>query len=174
MQPQLNRLMQTLDHEGKHLFELLARITLSEHAAEELLQRLVLRFVEAPERLEDIDNLGGYLRQSAMRLAFNWRRDQAIRQTEPMPLHIPDEQRAPSDVMELRERADEALRSLVKLPPANREAVVMRYLNEDSYDEISVQIGKSPHQVRSLCSKGVQMLRKHLSPPTNASIVEDD
>lgn len=165
MQPQLNRLMQTLDCEGKHLFGLLARITMSEDAAEELLQQLVLKFVEAPERLAEIDNLGGYLRRSAMRLAFNWRRDQLIRQTEPMPLYVPDEQRAPSDVIELRERADEALRALDKLPPANREAVFMRYLNEDRYDEISEQLGKPQNQVRSLCSKGIQMLRKHLCPP---------
>ena len=165
MQPQLSRLMQTLDDEGKHLFELLSRITLSEHAAEELLQQLVLKFVEVPERLAEIDNLGGYLRLSAMRLAFNWRRDQAVRQTEPMPVYVSDERQAPSDAMELRERADEALRALDKLPSANREAVVMRYLHEDRYDEISERLGKSQHQVRSLCSKGIQMLRKHLSPP---------
>ena len=78
MQPQLNRLMQTLETEGQHLFELLTRITLSEHAAEELLQQLVLKFVEVPERLAEIDNLGGYLRQSAIRLAFNWRRDHSV------------------------------------------------------------------------------------------------
>ena len=42
---ELNELMNVLQDEGAQLFGLLARITLSEHVAEELLQQLVLKFV---------------------------------------------------------------------------------------------------------------------------------
>jgi DNA-directed RNA polymerase specialized sigma24 family protein len=35
----------------------------------------------------------------------------------------------------------------------------MRYIQQQSYDDIAEQMGKSPHQVRALCHKAISRLR---------------
>lgn len=163
MDNDLQRLVDALDDIGIQLFALLTRITLSEDVAEELLQELVLKFVRSPDLLQGIDNLGGYLHRSAMRLAFNWRRDQRTRQTSPLPPELPDATLHPSShSIDQRELHETVLRAIGDLPSANREVVMMRFLQEQSYEDISDQLNKTPHLVRSLCSKGVQMLRSKL------------
>ena len=173
MQRDLDRLLAVLDETGPQLFRLLARITLSEHTAEELLQQMTLKYVEAPERLQTIDNLAGYLHTSAIRVAFNWRREQKVRFTEPLQNDVSRDQPDAIDTLDARERVSQALLALDELPPASREVVILRYLNGESYDEIATQLGKTTHQVRSLCNKGIQLLRRKLSS-TAALIVEKD
>jgi DNA-directed RNA polymerase specialized sigma24 family protein len=38
----------------------------------------------------------------------------------------------------------------------------MRHVQQISFDDIARQLGKRPHQVRALCSKGMRQLRKML------------
>ena len=35
----------------------------------------------------------------------------------------------------------------------------MRYIQEESYEDIAAHIGKTPHQTRALCSKALIRLR---------------
>ena len=42
---------------------------------------------------------------------------------------------------------------------AAREVLVMRYIQQQSYDDIARQTGKTSHQVRAMCSRSIRHLR---------------
>ena len=44
-----------------------------------------------------------------------------------------------------------------------REVFVMRYIQQESYEQIAQELGKRPHQVRALCSKAMSQLRSMLN-----------
>lgn len=173
MRDELKPLLAALDDVGPQLHRLLARITLCEHSAEDLLQQLVLNLVERPDRIASIENLHGYLRRMAIHAAFNWRRDRMPKSTESLPDELPGCSSNAADAVEVRERAEMVLAALDDIPHASREVILLRFLQEESYDDIAAQLGKTQHQVRSLCNKGIQMLRRKLRPRI-ASILEDD
>ena len=62
-------------------------------------------------------------------------------------------------------RHDEAVRvatALAALPEANREAVVLRYYEGLSLDEISARLGRTPPAVAGLLKRGLKQLREVL------------
>ena len=48
---------------------------------------------------------------------------------------------------------------LSKLPEAQKEVVILRYINELDYSEISEIVGKSEQAIRTLVSRGLQKLK---------------
>jgi RNA polymerase sigma factor (sigma-70 family) len=54
---------------------------------------------------------------------------------------------------------EEVLNAIGQLSGLSRETFVMRYIEQDSYEEIAKEVGKEPHQVRALCSKAMTRLR---------------
>jgi len=62
-------------------------------------------------------------------------------------------------------RHEEAVRvavALAQLPDANREAVVLRYYEGLSLDEISARLGRTPAAVAGLLKRGLKQLRESL------------
>ena len=63
-----DHILKVLDTLGPQIHRLLVRITLSEHAAEDLLQDLFVKILTNPT--VDVDNASAYLRQAAIHSAF--------------------------------------------------------------------------------------------------------
>ena len=156
-------LLELLEVSGAKLHALLARLTLREDVAEELMQDLFLK-------LHGARNQGGvecwyaYARRTAINLAFDWRRRQATRRMSSLDAAS---ERASNDAAPLSrliesEELEQVLDAIDQLSGASREVLVMRYLQQDSYEEIAGQLGKTVHQARALCFKAMSALRDGL------------
>jgi RNA polymerase sigma-70 factor (ECF subfamily) len=60
------------------------------------------------------------------------------------------------------ERQDEVVRALGRLPPLQRQVLVLKYMDDLSVQEIAEAVGRSRVQVQSLLQRGRQGLRQHL------------
>jgi RNA polymerase sigma-70 factor (ECF subfamily) len=69
------------------------------------------------------------------------------------------EQPSPSEHAVCHEEAVRVAAVLARLPEANREAVVLRYYEGLSLDEISARIGRTPAAVAGLLKRGLKQLR---------------
>ena len=147
------------DH-GRELLGVLLRITLREDVAEDLLQELFLRLHDQ-KAFARSSNPKAYALRTAMRLAFDWRRAQARRKdTDSLNTDPASSSENNCSHLELREDLQTILDDISRLSKTSRETIVMRYLEEKSYEEIAETLGKSAHQVRALCSKAIARLRE--------------
>lgn len=139
---------------------MILRITLREEAAEDLMQELFMR-LNRRNALSRSNNPLGYAVRTAMRLAFDWRRSQRRRLDKDA---ICEEPISNSDwehsQLEQREDLKAVLDDMDRLTTISRDILVMRYLEEHTYEEIAKVIGKTPHQIRALCHKAIARMRK--------------
>ena len=54
------------------------------------------------------------------------------------------------------------LDAIGRLNKSWRQAIVMRYIQQQSYDDIAEQMEKTPHHIRAICSKALNRLRNSL------------
>jgi len=153
-------LLELLETSGARLHALLTRLTLREDVAEELMQELFLKLNGAKDP-GGIDCWYAYARRTAINLAFDWRRRQKTRRTCPLD-ELPE--RASDDGEPLgrliqSEELEEVLAAIHRLAGASREAFVMRYIEQNSYEEIADQLGRTVHQAHGLCHKAMSALR---------------
>lgn len=164
-----NKLLKILDRDGRDLFALFVRITLRQDAAEELMQELFLK-LRLARNIDRVVNPGGYVRRTAINLAFDWRKNKRNH----TPLDEANQQQAgvksPLDELVRREKLDEILNGIAKLRGNGRQAFVMRHIQEKSNDEIAEQLGMTSHHVRALCHRAMVKLRKILRAGGNMGI----
>ena len=159
MRSRQKKLLELLDKSGADLFALLTRLTLREDVAEELMQELFIKLNNS-RSIRKIANWDAYARRTAINLAFDWRRTQ--KQTvltlgqvaEPV-----SKDDSPLGKLIHSEELAETLDAVGRLKKSSREVLVMRYLQQESYDNIAEQLGKTSHQVRALCSRAIRSLR---------------
>jgi RNA polymerase sigma-70 factor (ECF subfamily) len=153
-------LLELLDTSGAELFALLTRLTLREDVAEELMQELFIK-LESSKGLDKANNRRAYARRAAINLAFDWRRShqRAALRLQRVHRQAPTNE-TPLTQMIHSEELRETLDALGQLKKASREALVMRYIQQEPYERIAEQMGKTSHQVRAMCSRAVQHLRR--------------
>jgi RNA polymerase sigma factor (sigma-70 family) len=156
-------LLGLLETSGARLYALLTRLTLREDVAEELLQELFLKLHSAQDQ-GGIDCWYAYARRTAINLAFDWRRRQKIRWTCPLDgvSERASEDRAPLSRLIESEELEQILAAIDRLHGTSREVFVMRHIEQNSYEEIAGQLGKTVHQVRALCFRAMSTLRSVL------------
>ena len=159
MSDRQTELLELLDESGTKLFALLTRLTLREDAAEELMQDLFVRLSGAHDQ-GGVDCWYAYARRTAINLAFDWRRRQANRARlfERLPERS-SEQRAPLGSLIASEEIEQVLAAVDRLRGPSREVFVLRYIQEESYEDIARQVGRTVHQVRALCFRAMSKLR---------------
>ena len=152
-------LLELLDKSGADLFALLTRLTLREDVAEELMQELFIKLNHS-RSTDGIGNLNAYARRTAINLAFDWRRSQK-RAVPAMGLAAEPASNDDSPLSKLihNEELAETLNAIGRLNKSSREVLIMRYIQQESYDNIAEQLGKSSHHVRALCSRAIRRLR---------------
>lgn len=160
MRSRHEELLELLDKSGAKLFALLTRLTLREDIAEELMQELFIKLSHSRGLAKAVSR-EAYARRAAINLAFDWRRSRrraALRLEHVRREDSNDE--SPLAKMIHSEELRETLDALGQLKKASREALVMRYIQQESYDNIAEQMGKTSHQVRAMCSRAVHHLRR--------------
>jgi RNA polymerase sigma factor (sigma-70 family) len=151
-----------LDASGPALYSLLTKLTLRQDVAEELMQELFIKLNKARNGRK-IENFDAYARRAAVNLAFDWRRKHrqpaaALQQVpEPTCLNV-----SPLTSLIEAEELEETLNAIGRLDKVSRQAVVMRYIRQESYEHIAEQLGRSPHHVRALCARAMDRLRNTL------------
>jgi RNA polymerase sigma factor (sigma-70 family) len=156
---QRKELFELLDKSGASLYALLTRLTLREDVAEELMQELFIKLSNY-KQLWKIGNWNAYAHRVAINLAFDWRRKQRraflslddVRETA-------SNDNSPLSKMVHDEELQKTLDAVGQLNKASQQAIVMRYIQQQSYDDIAEQMSKTSHQVRALCYKAINRLR---------------
>ena len=159
MSSRQKELLELLDKSGADLYALLTRLTLREDIAEELMQELFIKLNNS-RGIGDVANWNAYARRSAINLAFDWRRSQKRmipttgRFSEPVSM-----EKTPLRKLIHAEELTETLDAVDRLKKSSREVLVMRYLQQESYDNIAEQLGKTSHHIRAMCSRAIRQLR---------------
>lgn len=169
-------LLELLDRSGASLYALLPRLTLRQDVAEELMQDLFLRLNSAKEQ-GGIDCWYAYARRTAINLAFDWLRCERSRRFCPLDesLECVSQVGSPLNKLIESEELEQVLVAIGQLHGVSREAFVLRYIQQESYEQIAEQLGKTPHHVRALCSRAMNNLRdRMLKDGKEVQHVEDE
>ena len=87
-----------------------------------------------------------------------------------MKLEPLDEARTPADDVSSsldkiirQEELEQVLDATAQLSDLTRAVVIMRYIEQQSYEQIGERLGKKPQHMRSVCAKGLARLRTVLA-----------
>lgn len=157
-----------LDEHGPRLFALLVRLTLRADVADDLLQELFCKLTRS-NGFHRATDPAAYAFRAAANLAFDYRRSQK-RGPRAEFTAADGLSRDGSPLVDLirREELERVLDAIGKLPRTSRDIVVLRYLERQDFETIAEQFGKTPHQVRALCHKGIVLLRRALGENVSA------
>lgn len=160
MSDRRTELLELLDRSGASLHALLTRLTLRQDVAEELMQDLFLKLNAARDQ-GGVDCWDAYARRTAINLAFDWRRREKSRRSCSLDesLELACEAGPPLSRLIESEELEQVLAAIGRLHGPSREAFVLRYIQQESYEDIAKQFGKTPHHVRALCSRAMSALR---------------
>jgi RNA polymerase sigma-70 factor (sigma-E family) len=144
-------------------------ITNDVHLAQDIVQEVLLRAAQRWDRIGSLDHPDAYVRRMIVNEAKSgWRRNAKLESRAEVGVD-----RAVPDHSATYERRDDLHRRLLQLPPRQRAAVVMRYLEDLSDDEIAVVLGCSTSTVRVHIHRALTRMRVDLSanPPLAPMIV---
>jgi RNA polymerase sigma factor (sigma-70 family) len=134
-------------------------LTLRPDVAEDLMQELFISLARSEAFVSTADP-AAYAYRAAMNLAFGWRRSQQRTQMMLGGLRpaIPSSD-GPLARLEADEQVRLVLNAMNELPDLQRDALAMRFIQQDAYEVIAATLGKTPPQVRALCHKAIGTLR---------------
>lgn len=137
-------------------------------AAEDITQEAFWAAYRGLPHLKDPEKFGVWLKEITTRTAANWLRRNLprIRQETPLPhrrtVSIEDARQGPEGQAATKERYEQVQTAIDALPERYRLPVVLRYLQELSYDEISRFTGESRDEVRGVLHRAMRKLRRML------------
>ena len=157
------KILQLLDMSGERLHRLLARLTRREDVVGDLLQELFIRLWNS-KMFDKAENPFAYACRAAINLAFEWRRKQKAR-CQPLEENCPAAEDGSSTLGKMiqAEELEQVLNATSKLTDLARDVVVMRYIEQESYEDIAQRLGKKPQYMRALCAKAMAQLRELLT-----------
>jgi RNA polymerase sigma-70 factor (sigma-E family) len=129
-------------------------------AGEEVVQDAYVRMHASWHRIRDPDAAVGYLRTTVINLARSRLRRRLVAQRHP-PKPLPDAPSAEHGALEQLER-DRVIMALRRLPPRQRQCLVLRYYADLTEAQIAEAMGISPGAVKSHASRGMAALRASL------------
>ena len=136
--------------------------------AEDVAQEAFWAAYRSLRRLRDPNRLGAWLREITTRTAANWlRKNRSRLQAEtPLPfrrtISIEDARRGPDALLQQEDLYARLSRAIDTLPERYRLPVMLRYLQELSYDEISDFTGESRDEIRGILHRAGRQLREVL------------
>jgi RNA polymerase sigma-70 factor (sigma-E family) len=133
-------------------------VTGDRHLAEDIVQDAFVRAFGRWHDLRSPDSFGPYLRRTIVNLSRDhFRKAQRERGLARDRGVVTDHHESPGSQIELR---DELLRALRKLPVRQRAAVVLRYCEGLSEQEVADALGTTTGAVNSLVARGLSRLRE--------------
>ena len=163
MKYQQDKVLQLLKQHGEELHRLLARLTRCEHTTRDLMQELFIRLSQSAG-FAKADNPYAYAWKSAANLAFRWhkRKKDRIQFLESVQLKQPSNQDALTEMIQ-QEEIQRVLYVTAGFKELARNVLVMRFIEQQSYEQIAERLGKNPDYLRALCSKTLKLLRNKLN-----------
>jgi RNA polymerase sigma-70 factor, ECF subfamily len=129
-------------------------ITGDREEAVDIAQEAFARAYERWRQVARLDRPAAWLQRVAGNLALSWRRRQRVRSRA---------HRAPTPPPLAETLPDpDLMRALDRLTPAQRAVIVLRYLCDQSIEDVARALGKRPGTVRALTSQGLGRLRDAL------------
>jgi RNA polymerase sigma-70 factor, ECF subfamily len=134
-------------------------------AAEDIAQDAFFAAYRNLGRLDDPARFGPWLKEVTCRTSANWLRKNGMRLRNETPLphkrtvSLEDARLGPRGVLEQAERYERVQLAIDSLPERYRLPVVLRYLQELSYEEISEFTGESREEVRGILQRASRQLR---------------
>ena len=158
-----DKVIKLLEQHGEQLHRLLARLTRCEHTTRDLMQELFIK-LSTSRGFDKADNPYAYAWKTATNLAFrmhknNHRSDISL---EPVQLTQITDQGALTEMIR-QEQLQHIIRITSTFKELARNVIVMRFIEEKTYEEIAERLGKNPEYLRSLCSKTIKQLRQKFS-----------
>jgi len=138
-------------------------------AAEDIAQEAFLAAYQGLRRLQDPTRFGAWLKEVACRTAANWlrRHGKRLNNETPLPfrrtISIEDARESPRGTLERGERYERVQMAIDSLPERYRLPVVLRYLQELTYDEIADFTGESRDELRGILQRAGRQLRDILA-----------
>lgn len=142
------------------------------HAAEDIAQEAFFAAYRSLPSLKEGDKFGPWLKGITCRTAANWLRHHQKRLSKETPLpwrrtiSIEDARQGPRGTLEKTELFERVQRAIESLPERYRLPVVLRYLQELNYDEISAFTGESRDEIRGILQRAGRQLRDLLLDDT--------
>ncbi len=153
-----------IDNHHDEIFRYLWRLLDSggrAHEAEDLTQEVFIRAYRAYDRLRPDSNVRAWLYKIATNCAYT-----LLKRTsrEPLPLidETPDGRLQPHQQVSRDETLAEIQGAIEVLPPKQRAALIMRYLQELDYAEIADVLGCSEDSARANVYQAIRRLRRDL------------
>jgi RNA polymerase sigma factor (sigma-70 family) len=148
-----------LQQNASKIYALLLRITLRRDVADDLLHDL---FIKLAGRIAHVDDPAAYMARTAINLAMDWRR----RDRRPPSDASPQEPTAPPQAEQVLENAEEIeriLQAAQSLSKLEQQVFVLRFVQQESHEQVAQVVQRTPHQVRGLCDAVVKHIRRQLS-----------
>ncbi|MFC4063035.1 SigE family RNA polymerase sigma factor [Planomonospora corallina] len=142
---------------GAALLRAARQVTGDPNDAEDLLQTALTKTYLAWERIEDRAALDGYVRRAMVNINISWWRRRRLEEypSEELPEPVP-----PGARPHLPEQVERALEGL---PARMRAAIVLRYCEDMTEQEVANVLGVSVGTVKSTVSRGMAKLRGALA-----------
>ena len=164
------KILQLLDTSGERLHGLIGRLTRREDVIGDLLQELFIRLWNS-KSFDKAEDPFAYAYRAAINLAFEWRRKQKATCRLSQGNHTaPKDNPSALGKMIQAEELEQVLNATSKLTDLARDVVVMRYIEQDSFEKIAERLGKKPQYLRALCAKAMARLREMLASEDNQKI----
>lgn len=148
--------------EQPDLRRLLSRMTGSLSMADDLVQDVFVRLIEAEAGLGHIRNPRAYLHRSARNIAINALRRQQRYVSDAGTSELPDPAATVVDRLIAREELLRVMRAIAALPARRREVFVLSRVDHRTYDEIADQMGISRNTVMVQIVRALSDLRRTL------------
>lgn len=142
-------------------------------ATEDVAQDALLSAYRNLPRLDDHAKFAPWLKELTCRTASNWlrRNEKKLKNETPLPhkrtIAFEDARNIPGQALEREERMAEVERAIDSLPERYRLPIVLRYVQELSYQEIATYMGLEHNQVRGILERGTRQLRQLLNESDN-------
>ena len=157
--------------EWRRLFGLAYRLCGNTEEAKDIVQETFTRGLEHLDRFEGRSQLSTYLYRIAFNVWKNMLRRKSVRRilslsaaAEGREIDPPDPSPSPAASAEREERIGLVHRGLERLPPAERFIVVLRDIEEKTYEEIAEILGCRLGTVKSKLARARDRLRVELLP----------
>jgi len=153
------KLLEFLERSGPSLYALLTRLTLREDVAENLMQELFIK-LNSSKAFDKAKYPVAYAHRAAANLAFDWRKKHKRESLSLVDVREPaSNNSSPLSRLAQKEELEEILNAIGRLSGISRETFVMRYIRQNSYEQIAQALGKDRHHVRVLCFRAMTRLR---------------